>query len=173
MVPYSPLISANDPYIFARLWDAEDSSVSCTIDWKLNNRSLFCSWAWHGGSPQHRAFKLMGSINANSPDVYAYADLGVAIHSSAIGAPLTLYDAQRTGYGFQELAHDYSWNIILCRKSRQLRAQWPHIAPEPLNLKEYWVRLFASLEHFFAFLKTTKFYDQICPSPRSSQYISC
>lgn len=110
-VSYSPLISSNDPYIFARPWDTEDPAVGCTINWKLPNGSFFCAWVWHGGFPQHRAFKLMDGINVNSPDVYAYADLGVAIHSSAIGAPVTLYDAQRQGYGLQELARRYDWNM--------------------------------------------------------------
>jgi hypothetical protein len=110
-VPYSPSISAADPYIFARPWDTEDPSVGCTIDWKLKNGSFFCSWVWHGGSPQHRAFKLMDGINVIRPDIYAYADMGVAIHSSAIGAPVTLYDAQRLGFGMQELARSYEWNL--------------------------------------------------------------
>ncbi|KID82994.1 hypothetical protein MGU_09690 [Metarhizium guizhouense ARSEF 977] len=110
-VPYSPLISASDPYIFARPWDTENSSVGCVLDWKLSNGSFFCSWVWHGGSPQHRAFKLMDGINVLQPDVYAYADLGVAIHSSAIGAPVSLYDAQRSGYGVRELASEYEWNL--------------------------------------------------------------
>jgi len=64
-------------------------------------------------------------------------------------------------------------HIVFCRKSQQLRAQWPHIAPEPPNLKEYWARLVASPELFSTFLKTTRFYDQICPNPRSSQFIPC
>ncbi|KAK4456336.1 hypothetical protein QBC42DRAFT_191312 [Cladorrhinum samala] len=110
-VHYSPLISAGDPYIFARPWDTEDPNVGCTIDWKLKNGSFFCSWVWHGGSPQHRAFKLMDGINVIRPDIYAYADVGVAIHSSAIGAPVTLYDAQRSGFGMQELARRYAWNL--------------------------------------------------------------
>lgn len=53
----------------------------------------------------------MDGINVIRPDIYAYADMGVAIHSSAIGAPVTLYDAQRSGFGLQELARTYEWNL--------------------------------------------------------------
>ncbi|KAM5348923.1 hypothetical protein ACJ41O_008746 [Fusarium nematophilum] len=112
-VPYSPLIATSDPYVFARPSDNLTASGStCVLNWLMDNGSHFCSSVWYGDSPQHRAFKLMDGININHPDVYAYSDLGVAIRSSAIGAPLTLYDPQRSGYGLQDLVRLYQWNVV-------------------------------------------------------------
>lgn len=62
---YTPKIPSADPYIFARPWDNGTQPNWGLMSWRLANGSLYAAWVFHGGSPQHRAFKLMDGININ------------------------------------------------------------------------------------------------------------
>jgi hypothetical protein len=108
---YTPKIPSADPYIFARPWDYGTQPSWGLMYWTLANGSLYAAWVFNGGSPQHRAFKLMDGININDPTLYAYSDGGVAIQSSAIGAPVTIYNPENTGYGLGEIMGRYEWNV--------------------------------------------------------------
>jgi len=46
--------------------------------------------------PPKSAVALMGNINTQNPDEFAYEDLGVAVDRSAIGAPDTIYSSNPT-----------------------------------------------------------------------------
>lgn len=46
------------------------------------------------GAPTRMRLNLMGNINTENPDLFAYWDPGTAIHSSAIGAPISVYSPE-------------------------------------------------------------------------------
>lgn len=109
--PYLPYIPSPDPYIFARPWDKGSQPSYGILNWDMGNGSWYSVWVWHGGSPQHKAYGLMDGINIIDPQLYAYSDRGVAVRSSAIGAPVTLYDPQYASYGLQDIMKKYDWNV--------------------------------------------------------------
>lgn len=109
--PYSPYIPSSDPFIFARPWDKGKQPGYGIINWDMGNGSWYSVWVWAGGSPQHNAYGLMNGINIIDPQLYAYSDRGVAIRSSAIGAPVTIYDPQHSSYGLQNIMEQYDWNV--------------------------------------------------------------
>jgi hypothetical protein len=109
--PYSPYIPSPDPFIFARPWDKGKQPSYGILNWDLGNGSWYSVWVWAGGSPQHNAYGLMNGINIIDPQVYAYSDRGVAVRSSAIGAPVTIYDPQHASYGLQDIMEQYDWNV--------------------------------------------------------------
>lgn len=59
---------------------------------------------------------LMGNITINNPLVFAYADKGVAVHSTAIGAPLSIYSSEGSSLGLDEglqaLIQRYGSNVV-------------------------------------------------------------
>jgi hypothetical protein len=56
---------------------------------------------------------LAANININNPNTFAYADMGVAVHSSAIGTPITVYSSQlETAPDFNALFGVYGPNIV-------------------------------------------------------------
>lgn len=109
--PYAPKIPSSDPYVFARPWENGTRPTWGLMYWTLDNGSLYDAWVFHGGSPQHKAFELMNGININDPTLYAYSDDGVAIQSSAIGAPITAYNPEHAGYGLQAIMSRFERNI--------------------------------------------------------------
>ena len=62
--------------------------------WSLPNGSHFFIPANAGGCPTRFAEILSGNINSISPDEYAYSDMGVAVETGAIGAPVSIYSSQ-------------------------------------------------------------------------------
>ncbi|KAK4221723.1 hypothetical protein QBC38DRAFT_491523 [Podospora fimiseda] len=59
--------------------------------WDLNNGSALWMPANIGACPTRYAQLLIGNINGLDAESFAYADNGVAVHRSAIGAPITIY----------------------------------------------------------------------------------
>ncbi|KAK3356387.1 hypothetical protein B0T25DRAFT_629795 [Lasiosphaeria hispida] len=59
--------------------------------WDLGNGSAYYVPANLGACPTRYAQLLVGNINNLDADVFAYADVGVAVHRTAIGAPITVY----------------------------------------------------------------------------------
>jgi hypothetical protein len=72
------------------LTDPEDYS------WNLENGSSLFIQANMGWCPTRDAVMLSGGINNVNPGVYAYADTGVAVHSSAVGTPITVYSSEQS-----------------------------------------------------------------------------
>ena len=64
--------------------------------WTLPNGSSVYAITNAESCPTRRALTLAGDINIVNPDVFAYADNGVAVHPTAIGAPITIYASDRT-----------------------------------------------------------------------------
>ncbi|ORX95136.1 hypothetical protein BCR34DRAFT_200438 [Clohesyomyces aquaticus] len=108
---YVPKIPSSDPYIYARPWDNGTQPNWGLTWWKLSNGSIYAVWVFRGGSPHHNAFKLMNGINIIDPSLYAYSDGGVAIQSSAIGAPVTMYNPEHAGYGLQDTLEHYRGDV--------------------------------------------------------------
>lgn len=59
--------------------------------WDLGNGSAFWMPANIGACPTRYAQLLVGNVNGLDAASFAYADSGVAVHRSAIGAPITVY----------------------------------------------------------------------------------
>lgn len=79
------------------------NATSQFLHWKFPNGSWFYS-TWGGsGCPQSRAIALASGINSQNPADYAYVDSGVAVDSTAIGAPAIIY----TGPEFQNVSIQY------------------------------------------------------------------
>ncbi|MCJ1432841.1 hypothetical protein MMC27_002199 [Xylographa pallens] len=62
--------------------------------WTVAKGSFYQIWVNIDFCPTSLIMSLMGSINIVDPANYGYADLGVAIHSSALGAPASIYSSQ-------------------------------------------------------------------------------
>ena len=64
--------------------------------------------------PTRDSMTLMGNINVNDPSIFAYADKGVAIHSSAVGAPLSIYSPEGAAVdqGLHALVDQYGSSIV-------------------------------------------------------------
>jgi hypothetical protein len=122
---------------------------------------------------------------ATAPTCRGYRDLGLA---ASLACPKELdlprpvlhnLLAARSGHG------DFDWyhrrfkhkdnqrcscgrlrapeHLIHCRKTKQLQQLWPVFKPNPKTPRDYWLRLIASPTDFAAFLKTTRFFETICP----------
>jgi len=92
--PYNPVIplgpNAHCVYTIYDLTDREDYS------WNVGNGNSLFIQANMGWCPTREAVTLSGGINIVNPDEYAYADTGVAVHSSAIGTPISVYSSEKT-----------------------------------------------------------------------------
>ena len=64
--------------------------------------------------PTRDAVTLMGNININDPSIFAYADKGVAVHSTAVGVPLSVYSPADSGLddGLGPLVQFYGSSIV-------------------------------------------------------------
>ncbi len=83
------------PSLCAPVRDQPDGRYS-VFEWPLPNRSYLSSGGNWDGCPPRWALTLMGGINTVNTSQYAYMDLGVAIKSTAIGAPLSVYGTDHT-----------------------------------------------------------------------------
>jgi hypothetical protein len=81
--------------------------------WNLGNGSSLFIPAAMGWCPTRDAVILTGNINSISPNAFAYADLGVTVQSSAIGAPISIYSpSQSDAPELQTLLEIYGSNIV-------------------------------------------------------------
>lgn len=113
---YFSEIPSGDPTVFAQpylLKDMPDAPAAYNhSSWLMRNGSIFYSWTGRGGSPAHEGMQLCHGINILDPSVYAYVDEGVAVHSSAIGTPYSVYAAYpQEDDKLVNLLEDYDWNI--------------------------------------------------------------
>ncbi|MCJ1317675.1 hypothetical protein MMC15_003000 [Xylographa vitiligo] len=74
----------------------ESSSPGQEGIWTFPNGSYYQLWVNLDFCPTSLIMSLMGSINVIDSSNYGYADLGVAIHPSALGAPASIYSSQAT-----------------------------------------------------------------------------
>ncbi|MCJ1387077.1 hypothetical protein MMC17_010206 [Xylographa soralifera] len=72
----------------------ESSSPQQEGIWTFPNGSFYQIWVNLDFCPTSLIMSLMGNINVIDSSNYGYADLGVAIHSSALGAPASIYSSQ-------------------------------------------------------------------------------
>lgn len=61
------------------------------VYWDLKNGSAYWVQSNLGGCPTRDALSLLGMINTQHPDLFAYVDGGVAVHRTAIGVPIRTY----------------------------------------------------------------------------------
>lgn len=77
------------------------------------NGTVYLVQMAEGGCPTRDAQMLLGNINGLDPDTFAYADSGVAVHRSSIGAPLRAYSPDpRLGPDFNGLLSHYGDNVV-------------------------------------------------------------
>lgn len=108
LFPYSPTIPFGpSPCAGVNLADSRDYS------WTLANGSSFFIPANAGGCPTRQAVTLAGNINIINPAAFAYADDGVAVHSTAIGTPVSVYSAQKeTSPRLNDLLGVYGSSVV-------------------------------------------------------------
>jgi hypothetical protein len=81
--------------------------------WDLGNGNAYYIPANMGGCPTRDAQLLVGLINMVDSGSFAYADSGVAVHQSAIGAPNTMYSAEkRLAPEFNSMLSTYGTNAL-------------------------------------------------------------
>lgn len=86
--------------------------------WNIGNGSTLGVNPLEFGCPLRLALGLMGGINPEDPDVYAYSDRGVAIHTSAIGAPVAVYGSStdlatvRLNPSLSQLLKNYGSDVL-------------------------------------------------------------
>lgn len=69
---------------------------------------------------------LAGNVNPVNPDVFAYADGGVAVLSSAIGTPLSIYSSQpNTAPDFNSLLEKYGPSVVTTTQCVPVMSQNP------------------------------------------------
>lgn len=81
--------------------------------WNTSDNRIVSVQPSAGSCPTKEAVTLIGNINIQNPDVYAYSDVGVAVHSSAIGAPASVY-ASIPGMAqtFADLMGTFGTNLV-------------------------------------------------------------
>jgi hypothetical protein len=94
VIPYSPNITYGPNIGTYRVDNANVAfSDPRPYSWNLGNNSVFFYLA-NANGPTRSAIQLASSINSINPDVYAYADEGVAVTASAVGTPIYIYSPQ-------------------------------------------------------------------------------
>lgn len=78
------------PWRCATVQEQSDERYS-VYEWQLPNGSYLSAGGNWAACPSRWAVTLMGGINFINASQYAYADLGVAVKSTAIGAPVSVY----------------------------------------------------------------------------------
>jgi hypothetical protein len=111
--PYSPKISYGPSICTGTYPLAEVENDGRPYYWDFGNGSAFFIPANGGGCPTRYATMLAGNVNPVNPDVFAYADGGVAVLSSAIGTPLSIYSSQpNAAPDFNSLLNKYGPSVV-------------------------------------------------------------
>jgi len=109
-VPYTVNIPDGDPYECAG--PTGSGNTVPIYSWTTGSGEYYAYGSV--GCPTRYAVTLMGSINTQSPSVYAYADAGVAVAPSAIGVNAAIYSTSLRGMGqpLSNLLAAYSSNAV-------------------------------------------------------------
>jgi hypothetical protein len=91
-IPYTPNISIG-PSRCSKAVDLNTSFGDYT--WSLGNGSKFIILVAADGCPTRQALTLAPNINIINPEAFAYVDNGVAVHTSALGTPISVYSSQK------------------------------------------------------------------------------
>lgn len=87
--PYNPTIPLGpNEQCVKTVYNLTDHS---DYSWNFGNGTSLFIPAAMGWCPTREAVILTGNINSIRPNAFAYADLGVTVQSSAIGAPISIY----------------------------------------------------------------------------------
>ena len=108
------------------------------------NGTVYLVQVAEGGCPTRQAQMLLGNINSLDPDIFAYADSGVAAHQSAIGAPLSLYSPQQAwAPDFSNILNMYGYSIIETAQCARVMKRNPiHCVPGgKVGFKKLWFNI--------------------------------
>jgi hypothetical protein len=113
---YEVVISSGQLYVDEYCVEAVssiDSIPGGAWYWDTSDNGIVSVMPNAGSCPTKQAVTLIGNINIQNPDVYAYSDVGVAVHSSAIGAPASVY-ASIPGMAqtFADLIGTFGTNLV-------------------------------------------------------------
>jgi hypothetical protein len=116
----STLAQRQDDYTY---YLADSQDYSCTItsettpatsfNWLLANGSYYSVQPNLDFCPGSIAMTLLGAINTVDPENYGYADEGVAVHESALGAPASIYTSRsNNSEAFSSLIGIYGESLL-------------------------------------------------------------
>ena len=116
----SSIAQRQDEYAYY-LADSQDYSCTVTSDttpssgyhWLLPSGSYYTVQPNLDFCPGSIAMTLLGAINVIDPENYGYADEGVAVHASALGAPASIYTSgSDNSEGFNSSLGVYGRNLL-------------------------------------------------------------
>lgn len=106
-------VASGLPSQCAPVYDQQISNFT-GYEWQLPNKSWLSSAGNWDGCPPRQAVTIMSGINIINTSQFAYMDLGVAVKSTAIGAPLSVYGtdhATKKNANFYDIIGDYGSTI--------------------------------------------------------------
>ncbi|KAJ4129432.1 hypothetical protein NW765_016305 [Fusarium oxysporum] len=110
---YNAGVSLGLPWRCAPVRDEPDSRYS-VYEWPLGNGSFLSSGGNWGDCPPRLANAFIAGINTVDPSAYVYSDHGVAVKSTAIGAPISIFGFDqifKLGKTFTQFLDQYGNNI--------------------------------------------------------------
>ncbi|KAH7190154.1 hypothetical protein DER44DRAFT_753402 [Fusarium oxysporum] len=110
---YSAEVSLGLPWQCARVTDKLLKQFS-VYEWPLGNGSFLSSGGNWGNCPPRLATAFIAGINTVDPSTYVYSDQGVAVKSTAIGAPISIFGFDpifKLGKSFSQFLDHYGNNI--------------------------------------------------------------
>lgn len=113
-VVYDVEISTGLPWRCCTVSDESDDRYS-VYEWRLPNGSYLSSGGNWAACPSRWAVTLMGGINYFNASQYSYSDLGVAVKSTALGAPISAFGMDPVtlrGDTFVEFIRTYGSNAV-------------------------------------------------------------
>ncbi|KAL8380594.1 hypothetical protein RB595_005052 [Gaeumannomyces hyphopodioides] len=111
---FSVDVAPGPPWRCAMVRGVSDKRYS-VYEWRLPNGSYLAAGGNWAACPSRWAVTLMGGINFINASQYAYADLGVAIKSTAIGTPVSVYGKDpvtEMGAGLSDFLGRYGSNAV-------------------------------------------------------------
>jgi hypothetical protein len=94
--------------------------------WSIGNNTVLLVQTKQGDCPTRDAQLVVGNINWYDANLYAYMDAGVAVHSSALGTPRSIYSPEITfAPDLDRMLNTYGDNIISTRQCARVMVRNP------------------------------------------------
>jgi len=94
--------------------------------WNIGNNTVFLVQTKQGDCPTRDAQLVVGNINSYDAGLYAYMDAGVAVHSSALGVPRSMYSPEtKFAPDLDRMLDAYGDNIISTQQCSRVMVRNP------------------------------------------------